>query len=234
MRSIISRLSLFLDIVFLYGHSPNECEKEKTRVIGDLLDAARHYWFRGPVVSEIAEFNESDFSTLLSTAERKDTSREYISQTLLTETAPPELYQVYQWNLLFEKYPGHRTNREVEYLSLKAAFTMKARDAESGINDFKNLNQDKKAFCSHRPDTILRLAPLQKFWSYGDHIKLGSVAAKYFLEKYFAIQDFSLIGLEAVYVCGIESIEDLLTRNFESFPKAGRIQKTIFYITTKK
>ena len=205
-------------------HSPTQ------RVAG-ILKAADPFWFPRSTSDHITDLSHEDlqeFRTMIRDIQEeatKSSQKVHISgaythawNVLLGETAGPELYQIFNVRFVTREFL-----RPPDMILIKAAFTMKARDAKGGISDFNRLLKNGREFIQSSLDRGLVLSPFfikKKYFvkekSESDPKNLPVEpfiltetvrSADIFFQKYFSVEEFTLIGLKISTLCGLSRLE---------------------------
>lgn len=214
-------------------------EASATKRLQAVLALADPYWardnvLRGEPFSTTKE--ENDEATAFFAQKADEAARFTKSTVLLGETAAPELYQILKTSIVF---PAHSSDSADIYrrnvhdiLMIEAAFTLKARDAGAGIRDFNSLRHTGNEFdISETDGPVLKLSPFA-FDLSGEDPAVS--AASRFFSKYFSVEDFSLIGVKIIQMCGAHSKvfagSKSDKRQLEGFQDKVIINKIVGYI----
>ena len=217
----------------------SECnEATVTKRLQAILGLADPYWTRDNVVRSeaLSTTKEEKDEVTAFFGQKADTMVRFTkSSVVLGETAAPELYQILKTSIVFPAYSDTKDlyDRYLhDSLVIEAAFTLKARDARGGIRDFNSLRHTGNEFdISETDGPVLKLSPFAFDLSGED--PAVSAAARFF-SKHFSVEDFSLIGIKIIQMCGASSrkFADSKSdnRQLEGFDGEVIIKKILGYI----
>ena len=225
-----------LKVVVLVPLVLGDVENPSERVAG-ILRAADPFWFPRPTEDYTTDLSPEDIEecrVMIRDVKKESSDRgekSHVSgsythswNVLLNETPGPELYQIFTLRFMSKEF-----RRPPDVVIVKAAFTMKMRDAKGGILDFNSLKNNGKEFILSGGNDGLSLSPFpvdkKLFETEGKSVKDKIVYDQFFLteivnsankffQKYFSVEEFSMIALRVTTIC---KLSRLVEDNFQDF-----------------
>ncbi|TEB18267.1 Serine/threonine-specific protein phosphatase [Perkinsus sp. BL_2016] len=167
VKVVVGMYRMRLNVVLLVPLVLGDVENPSERVAG-ILRAADPFWFPRPTEDYTTDLSPEDIEECRvmirdvnkeasDRGEKPHVSGSYTHSwnVLLDETPGPELYQIFTIRFMSKEF-----RRPPDIVIVKAAFTMKMRDAKRGIVDFNSLKHQGNEFILSGGKEGLSLSPI--------------------------------------------------------------------------